>query len=145
MLSEAPQQLSELATTASTELEALCLAHGLNAKAFSASDGTVLATSSIFDGSSAALPSAPHLYPVLPSCGSLSALVEQRKVFSKEVLHTFEDKVHGRAMVKTTTSSGVDSAAAAALDVPEHVEALIQEATSVDKLARMYEGWMPWV
>ncbi len=31
------------------------------------------------------------------------------------------------------------------LTVSEYVDALIEEAASVDNLARMYEGWMPWI
>jgi phosphatidylinositol kinase/protein kinase (PI-3 family) len=29
--------------------------------------------------------------------------------------------------------------------VDEQVEAMIAQATSVDNLAAMYEGWAPWV
>ena len=31
------------------------------------------------------------------------------------------------------------------LSVADHVERVIQEATSLDNLASMYEGWTPWI
>ena len=31
------------------------------------------------------------------------------------------------------------------LSVSEHVERIISEATSLDNLAVMYEGWTPWI
>ncbi|RHY35504.1 hypothetical protein DYB32_000011 [Aphanomyces invadans] len=56
--------------------------------------------------------------------------VQERNVFGLQVLRRVKDKLDGEASHYT---------------VEEHVQWLIQEATSVDNLCQMYEGWMPWI
>lgn len=56
-----------------------------------------------------------------------------RVAFAKGVIKRTAAKVHG------TTVSG------RALPVAEHARALIAQASSSQRLSRMYEGWMPWV
>jgi hypothetical protein len=42
-------------------------------------------------------------------------------------------------------ASKAATALAVALPVPEQVELLLREATSLDNLCQMYEGWMAWI
>lgn len=56
-----------------------------------------------------------------------------RIAFAKAVIKRTTAKIHG------TTTKG------RALPVAEHARALIAQATSSQRLSRMYEGWMPWL
>jgi hypothetical protein len=59
---------------------------------------------------------------------------EERRVFASRVVKTFKSKVgEERGKEGGTMGDG------------DKVVKLIAEATSVDRLCRMYEGWMPWV
>jgi hypothetical protein len=59
---------------------------------------------------------------------------EERRVFASRVVKTFKSKVgEERGKGGNTIGDG------------DKVVKLIAEATSVDRLCRMYEGWMPWV
>jgi phosphatidylinositol kinase/protein kinase (PI-3 family) len=58
---------------------------------------------------------------------------KNRIAFAKAVIKRTAAKLHG------TTTSG------RALPVAEHARALIAQATSSQRLSRMYEGWMPWL
>jgi hypothetical protein len=50
----------------------------------------------------------------------------------------------GAALQPEVGGDGSDSSSAA-LGVVGEVSALVADATSVDKLSRMYEGWAPWL
>lgn len=66
----------------------------------------------------------------------------ERRQYAAAVLQRFEAKLTGQA---AGASSGGGSSTALAAAVEEAVERLIGTATSPGNLARMYEGWMPWV
>ena len=97
--------------------------------------------------------SSPHLYPP-PSIsspaseGEAHVQREQRRAFASGILSTFRNKL-SCCQTLQEESSEVDGDGAApagvAVSVSEHVDALIGQATDVNKLAKMYEGWMPWV
>jgi len=58
----------------------------------------------------------------------------QRLAFASATLSIFQRKLSGRA-----------SSQDAALPVEQHVDHLIKEATSLDNLSKMYEGWTAWI
>lgn len=58
----------------------------------------------------------------------------QRVAFAKAILTAFDQKL-----------SGKDSSAKEPLSVQEHVDHLIKQATSLDNLSQMYEGWTAWI
>ena len=58
----------------------------------------------------------------------------QRIAFAAASLSTFQNKLSGR------TAPGGEG-----LDVKQHVDQLIKQATSLDKLCQMYEGWTAWI
>ncbi|KAJ3672785.1 hypothetical protein LUZ60_006159 [Juncus effusus] len=57
-----------------------------------------------------------------------------KNLFALSVLKQVEHKLHGRDF--TTTRS---------LEIGEQVEQLVKQATSIDNLCNMYEGWTPWI
>lgn len=58
---------------------------------------------------------------------------KNRIAFAKGVMQRTTAKVHGVA------------ASGRALPVEEHVQVLIAQATSSQRLSRMYEGWTAWL
>ena len=111
---------------------------------------------------------APLLYP--PPSGLESP--QQRMEFSEGVLVRFSNKLHGRGCAPTAAATGgmpslsqglaisdanlddkvVGNEVESVIDVnnsgksvSDVVDELVRKATSVDRLARMFEGWMPWV
>lgn len=112
-----------------------------------------------------------HAAPAVPSGGMLSAGLllptgcggcvpaqgsggQQRREFAASVLTRFRAKLAGEARPSICGSSNAQAAkaegssssqVAAPADVAQQVQQLIEEATSPGNLARMYEGWMPWV
>lgn len=80
----------------------------------------------------------PMLVPYAPVAREGASLLGQkmdksRIAFAKAVITRTAAKVHG-----TTVGGRV-------LPVEEHTRALIVQATSSQRLSRMYEGWMPWL
>lgn len=72
----------------------------------------------------------PHLFP--PALGSAT----------QQAKSSFPVATLGRFMAKVR---GTDSGGGEEEPVEVVVRRLVGAATSVDNLARMYEGWMPWV
>jgi len=64
--------------------------------------------------------------------GGRAGAAARQLVFVEEELWRFAAKLDG-------------ATAGRQLSVAEQVSALIKEATNVDSLAKMWEGWMPWV
>jgi len=97
-----------------------------------------------------------HLYPptlVVPGGGSSHALsVQQRQSFASSALRQFMSKIKGsHSEVEVASASNNNRGDPSVvtppppLSVGEQVRRLVQEATDIDNLARMYEGWTPWV
>ena len=88
---------------------------------------------------------------------------EERRQYAGAALRRFQAKLHGQqgtaAAAAAATAAGPAAAPGAlpqeagsdgsrggsAAGVEEEVRRLIAAATSADNLARMWEGWMPWV
>ena len=67
-------------------------------------------------------------------------LEQQRKSFAATVAQNFEAKVSGRMLCpQDPAPSG------APLTVQQQVHELVGQATSLDRLAQMYEGWTAWI
>ena len=62
--------------------------------------------------------------------------------FAVEGLRRVKEKLGG---VEASAAASKHAARGGLLSVAEHVDWLIGEATSVDNLCRMYEGWAPWI
>jgi len=58
----------------------------------------------------------------------------RRTAFASATLRVFQDKLFGKASLQHRS-----------LDVEQHVDQLIKEATSLDNLCQMYEGWTAWI
>ncbi len=58
----------------------------------------------------------------------------RRIAFASATLGVFQDKLFGKA-----------SSEHRSLDVEQHVDQLIKQATSLDNLCQMYEGWTAWI
>lgn len=144
--------LGDLISLAKDEIVALCAEHHFE---YTPSSGGGVAVA--FKSSCA---SSVHLYPPPSPRGKIHNSVDTAIVFANLAMQQFGDKVNGtgdiilkrrKEEIKEKQKSEEDSRASSrdcggdSMSVPEYVEALIEEATSVDKLARMYEGWMPWV
>ncbi|KAF8675460.1 hypothetical protein HU200_047832 [Digitaria exilis] len=54
--------------------------------------------------------------------------------FALSILKQVEHKLHGRDIDGTRS-----------LNIPEQVDYLLKQATSIDNLCNMYEGWTPWI
>lgn len=65
-----------------------------------------------------------------------------RKAFAAATMRRFKIKLEGLTEKGPRTPEG---RRIATLTVPEQVEKLLQQASSIDNLARMYEGWTPWI
>jgi len=59
---------------------------------------------------------------------------EERRIFIRDVYQRMRNKLRGRV-----GHTGRD------LAVPDIVARLNRDATSLDNLAAMFEGWMPWL
>lgn len=71
---------------------------------------------------------------------------EEQRRYVASVLQRFAAKLEGQAAPGSgRDEEGSAAAAAAGAGVEAQVERLIAAATSPERLARMYEGWMPWV
>ena len=68
----------------------------------------------------------------------------QRQEYASSVLARFEDKLTGRLPAPASTARTGRGGGSGA-SVAAQVEQLIAAAVSEASLARMYEGWMPWV
>lgn len=69
---------------------------------------------------------------------------DKRRRYAAGVLQSFAAKLEGQAALPGSGEAR-PSVAAAADGVEAQVARLIAAATSPERLARMYEGWMPWV
>ena len=58
----------------------------------------------------------------------------RRTAFASATLGVFQDKLFGKASLEHRS-----------LDVEQHVDQLIKQATSPDNLCQMYEGWTAWI
>lgn len=54
--------------------------------------------------------------------------------FALSIMKQVEHKLHGRDIDGTRS-----------LKIPEQVDHLLKQATSIDNLCNMYEGWTPWI
>ncbi|KAL4548122.1 hypothetical protein Ndes2526B_g07322 [Nannochloris sp. 'desiccata'] len=142
--------LCDLVSLATAEIDALCDTHHFE---LNPSSGGGVAFASL---SSCA--SSVHLYPPPYPLGKVNNNAETG--FAMSAMQQFDNKVYGTGDVvvrrrreertdekkekedsqaRRTGDDGYQSS------VSEYVEALIEEATNVDNLSKMYEGWMPWV
>lgn len=65
----------------------------------------------------------------------------RQQAFAKSTMLRFQYKIDGSHRVQDaegTSSIGT-------MSVTEQVDKLIQQATDLDSLARMYEGWTAWI
>lgn len=62
------------------------------------------------------------------------AVKAQRKVFAAATLKSFQSKLFGR-----------DGANQSVLEVEQLVDQVVRQATSLDNLCQMYEGWTAWI
>ena len=67
---------------------------------------------------------------------------QARKAFAVATLRRLRVKLEGLTEVGVKGASG---SSVSALSVEQQVDKLLQQATSRDNLARMYEGWTPWM
>lgn len=65
---------------------------------------------------------------------SEQALKAQRKVFAAATLNTFQSKLFGH-----------DGASQSLMKVEQLVDQIVGQATSLDNLCQMYEGWTAWI
>ena len=71
-----------------------------------------------------------------------AARQQQRREYADSVMRRFSAKLAGR---EVDAGSGSADAVGADADVAAQVAELVAAATSRANLARMYEGWMPWL
>ncbi len=62
------------------------------------------------------------------------SLKARRIAFASATLGVFQDKLFGKSSLERRS-----------LDVEQHVDQLIKQATSLDNLCQMYEGWTAWI
>jgi hypothetical protein len=157
-LSTIPPHLGNLVSLAQAEIEELCTTHQFE---YSPSTGSVVFSSLTHCEASV------HLYPP-PLLSSAAVQVSLGKgtqsgetTFAAAAMLQFEHKVDGSGRSSSVAerrkeqrveevgdrgqSGGGDGGSGDVLSVSEYVESLIEEATSVDNLSRMFEGWMPWI
>lgn len=58
----------------------------------------------------------------------------QRKAFAAATLETFQSKLFGHDVVRHS-----------AMEVEQLVDQVLRQATSLDNLCQMYEGWTAWI
>lgn len=138
-LAALPASLQSLAAQAAAQAAALEQQHGFSLQGLQqllgAPAGTPLADAAASGGARALTGS---LLLTGPAAGAQRA--EERLRYAASVLQRFRGKLAG-APEGQLGSEGQPAAAAVEADVAW----LIGAATSPDRLARMYEGWMPWV
>jgi PI-3-kinase-related kinase SMG-1 len=66
-----------------------------------------------------------------------------RRAFAESALRRFKVKLEGLSEQGAKTPA--EGRRVVTLSVEEQVEKLLQQASSVDSLAQMYEGWTPWI
>uniref|UniRef100_A0A0D9VYR6 non-specific serine/threonine protein kinase n=1 Tax=Leersia perrieri TaxID=77586 RepID=A0A0D9VYR6_9ORYZ len=71
----------------------------------------------------------PKSYP-----DSVTRVTRGKNPFALSILKQVEHKLHGWDIDGTRS-----------LKVSEHVDHLLKQATSIDNLCNMYEGWTPWI
>ncbi|GFR47474.1 hypothetical protein Agub_g9203, partial [Astrephomene gubernaculifera] len=69
----------------------------------------------------------------------------RRRAFAAGALRRFITKLEGREGEGAGTGAQAAGAPAAPLSVTEQVDLLVRQATSVDRLSQMYEGWTAWL
>jgi hypothetical protein len=74
-----------------------------------------------------------------------SSAAEQRQEYASSVLARFEDKLMGLMAAPIIRTEGAGQGGSSGDLVAAQVQQLIAAAVSEANLARMYEGWMPWV
>jgi len=147
--------LGDLIPLAKDEIDALCAQHNFTCNSVCGRDAGVA-----FASSSSICESSVHLYLPPSPLEKIHATAETGLVvFASSAMQQFKDKVDGtddviiRRRTKNDIKDKGDSRAnrraydgeGDRISVSECVEALIEDATDVDNLARMYEGWMPWI
>ncbi|CAN8270818.1 unnamed protein product [Cochlearia groenlandica] len=71
---------------------------------------------------------------VSPPTQTRTRVKRGKNAYALSVLKCMEMKIDGRGIVENREVS-----------IPEQVDYLIKQATSVDNLCNMYEGWTPWI
>ncbi|XP_072990150.1 uncharacterized protein [Typha latifolia] len=69
-----------------------------------------------------------------PNSDSASRIMRGKNAFALSVLKQVEQKLHGR-----------DIESIRSLKISEQVDYLLRQATDIDNLCNMYEGWTPWI
>ena len=73
---------------------------------------------------------------------------QERNEYAVEVLQVVNAKLSGEVMQREKNSQTHSSASKAnptSMSVKDQVDHIVQQATSVDNLCVMYEGWTPWI
>uniref|UniRef100_K4AP70 FATC domain-containing protein n=3 Tax=Setaria TaxID=4554 RepID=K4AP70_SETIT len=65
---------------------------------------------------------------------SLIRVTRGKNPFALSILKQVEHKLHGKDIDGTRS-----------LNISEQVDYLLKQATSIDNLCNMYEGWTPWI
>ena len=65
----------------------------------------------------------------------------RQQAFAKSTMLRFQYKIDGSQRVQ----DGEGTSSIGTMSVTEQVDKLIQQATNLDSLARMYEGWTAWI
>ena len=77
-------------------------------------------------------------------CAQYKIRTHERNAQAEAMVARVAAKLEG--MAPSGSKGGKAAAAARApLSVPDDVEVLLRQATSLDKLCQMYEGWMAWI
>ena len=88
------------------------------------------------------------LSTAVPPCSSAAeqqGRQQQRQEYASSVLAHFKDKLMGRMAAPIIHTEDAGRGGGSGDSVAVQVQQLIAAAVSEANLARMYEGWMPWV
>ena len=137
-----PSLLGDLISLAQAEIEDLCTSHEF------------VCTQNTLSFSLSRCGASVHLYPAR---AEIHSSTHTASLFAASAMRQFEYKVTGTgtAVKKRRNeeenvggkkeNDADDDDEFLLSNISEYIDILIEEARSVDNLARMFEGWMPWV
>ena len=92
----------------------------------------------------AASAAAAHLASGAGAASSSEADAQRRQAYAQAVLQRFTAKLEGRDAGQGT-GEATQEGGSQPLSIGAQMSALIRDATSLDKLCQMYEGWSAWI
>lgn len=92
----------------------------------------------------AASAAAAHLAGGAGAASSSEADAQRRQAYAEAVFQRFMAKLEGREAGQGKVGTGQEGGPEP-LSVGAQVSALIRDATSLDNLSQMYEGWSAWI